>query len=71
MNPSDMQKNPVRRTIAKLFLNCFWGKFAQRLQLLKSQYFTEEVELQQKLQDATLEIKGIELLENTEHSETT
>jgi hypothetical protein len=67
MNYSDIQKNPIRRTIAKLFLNCLWGKFAQRLQLPKSQYLTEEEELQQKLQDATLEIKGIELLENTEH----
>ena len=31
---------------------------------------TEEEELQEKLQDATLEIKGIELLENTENPET-
>jgi hypothetical protein len=31
---------------------------------------TEEEELQEKLQDATVEIKGIELLENTEHPET-
>jgi hypothetical protein len=70
MNPSDIQKNPVRRTIAKLFLNCLWGKFDQRLQLPKSQYLTEEEELQKKLQDATLEIKGIELLQNKEHPET-
>jgi hypothetical protein len=70
MNLLDVEKNPVRRTIAKLFLNCLWGKFAQRLQLPKSQYLTEEEELQEKLQDATLEIKGIELLENTEHPET-
>ena len=69
MNPSDIQKNPVQRTIAKLFLNCLWGKFAQRLQLPKSQYLTEEEELQEKLKDSTLEIKGIELLENKEHPE--
>jgi hypothetical protein len=31
---------------------------------------TEEEKLQQKLQDDTLEIKEIELLENTEHPET-
>jgi hypothetical protein len=70
MNPADIKKNPVRRTIAKLFLNCLWGKFAQRLQLPKTQYLTEEEELQEKLKDATLEIKGIELLENSDHSET-
>ncbi|XP_055999674.1 uncharacterized protein LOC130047925 [Ostrea edulis] len=70
MNLLDIEKNPVRRTIAKLFLNCLWGKFAQRLQLPKTQYLTEEEELQQKIVDATLEIKGIELLENRDHPET-
>jgi hypothetical protein len=70
MNLLDIEKNPVRRTIAKLFLNCLWGKFAQRLQLPKTEYLTEEAELQEKLQDSTLEIKGLELLENTEHPET-
>jgi hypothetical protein len=67
MDPANIEKNPVRRTIAKLFLNCLWGKFAQRLQLPKTEYLTEEEELQQKLKDATLEIKGIELLENNEN----
>jgi hypothetical protein len=70
MNAANIQKNPVWRTIAKLFLNCLWGKFAQRLQLPKTQYLIEEEELQEKLQDATLEIKGIELLESKEHPET-
>jgi hypothetical protein len=70
MNLLNIEKNPVLRTIAKLFLNCLWGKFAKRLQLPKSQYLTVEEELQDKLQDATLEIKGNELLENTEHPET-
>jgi hypothetical protein len=44
MNLLDIEKNPVRRTIAKLFLNCLWGKFAQRIQLPKVQYLTEEAE---------------------------
>jgi hypothetical protein len=69
MDPTNIQKNPVRRTIAKLFLNCLWGKFAQRLQLPKTQYLTEEEELQNKLQDAKIEIKGLELLENSDHPE--
>jgi hypothetical protein len=59
MNASQIPKKTVKRTIAKLFLNCLWGKFAQRLALPKVQYFTEEQEIQDKLQDATLEIKGI------------
>jgi hypothetical protein len=57
----DIEKNPVRRTIAKLFLNCLWGKFAQQLQLPKTQYLTYAEELQEKLKDTTLEIKGVEL----------
>ena len=69
MNLLDIEKNPVRRTIAKLFLNCLWGKFAQRLQLTKTEYLTEEEELQEKLQDTTLDIKGVELLENNDHPE--
>jgi hypothetical protein len=69
MNPADIKKNPVRRTIAKLFLNCLWEKFAQRLQLPHTQYLTEEEELQQKLRDSTIEIKGMELLENLEKPE--
>lgn len=65
LDPSQIEKNPVKRTIAKLFLNCLWGKFAERIQLPKSRYLTEE-ELQQLLQDCSLEVKGIELLENSE-----
>lgn len=47
-------------------MNCLWGKFAQSIQLPKSRYLTEEEELQQLLQDCSLEVKGIELLENSE-----
>lgn len=69
LNPLEIEKNPVKRTIAKLFLNCLWGKFAQRLQLPKIQYLTEQKELNQMLQDTTLEVKGLELLNNTEKPE--
>jgi hypothetical protein len=41
----------------------------KRLQLPKTQYLTEEEELQSKLKDSTIEIKGMELLENKEHPE--
>ncbi|XP_062614172.1 uncharacterized protein LOC134275908 [Saccostrea cucullata] len=59
MDILSIEKNPVRRTIAKLFLNCLWGKFAQRLLLPKTRYLDEEEE-QQLLQDSTLDIKGIQ-----------
>ncbi|XP_062601051.1 uncharacterized protein LOC134262702 [Saccostrea cucullata] len=68
MDILSIEKNPVRRTIAKLFLNCLWGKFAQRLLLPKTRYLDEEEELQQLLQDSTLDIKGMQLLVNKEDS---
>ncbi|XP_062570462.1 uncharacterized protein LOC134232499 [Saccostrea cucullata] len=67
MDIFSIEKNPVRRTIAKLFLNCLWGKFAQRLLLPKTRYLDEEEELQQLLQDSTLDIKGMRLLDNKEN----
>ncbi|XP_062622349.1 uncharacterized protein LOC134283849 [Saccostrea cucullata] len=68
MDILSIEKNSVRRTIAKLFLNCLWGKFAQRLLLPKTRYLDEEEELQQLLQDSTLDIKGMRLLVNKEDS---
>ncbi|XP_052681401.1 uncharacterized protein LOC128162281 [Crassostrea angulata] len=69
LNPLEIEKNPVKRTIAKLFLNCLWGKFAQRLQLPKIEYLSEEEQLTKMLQDSTLEVKGIELLNNVNKPE--
>ena len=31
LDSTSIEKNPVRRTIAKLFLNCLWGKSAAAL----------------------------------------
>ena len=66
---SSIKKNPVRRTIAKLFLNCLWGKFAQRLQLPKTRYLTGQDELNKMLEDSTIAMKGMELLTNPDHPE--
>ncbi|XP_062621681.1 uncharacterized protein LOC134283252 [Saccostrea cucullata] len=68
MDRISIEKNPVRRTIAKLFLNCLWGKFAQRLLLPKVRYLDEVEELHQLLQNSTLNIKGVRLLVNKEDS---
>ncbi|XP_062602351.1 uncharacterized protein LOC134264065 [Saccostrea cucullata] len=67
MDRISIKKNPVRRTIAKLFLNCLWGKFAQRLLLPKVRYLDEVEELHQLLQNSTLDIKGVRLLDNKEN----
>ncbi|XP_062574745.1 uncharacterized protein LOC134236588 [Saccostrea cucullata] len=68
MDRISIEKNPVRRTIAKLFLNCLWGKFAQRLLLPKVRYLDEVEELHQLLQNSTLDIKDVRLLVNKEDS---
>ncbi|XP_022301108.2 uncharacterized protein LOC111109319 [Crassostrea virginica] len=69
LDSSSIEKNPVRRTIAKLFLNCLWGKFAQRLQLPKTQYLTSQDELNKMLEDSTIALKGMELLTNPNQPE--
>lgn len=45
------------------------GIFVQGIQLPKSRYLTEEEELQQLLQDFSLEVKGIERLNDLDHLE--
>lgn len=43
IRPSKVHKNPVMRQVAKIFLNCLWGKFCQRQ---KATYYTEMTSLQ-------------------------
>ena len=69
LDSTSIEKNPVRRTIAKLFLNCLWGKFAQRLQLPKTQYLTGQDELNKMLEDSTIALKGMKLLTNPDQPE--
>ena len=69
LDSSSIEKNPVRRTIATLFLNCLWKKFAQRLQLPKTTYLTGQDELNKMLEDSTIALKGMELLTNPDHPE--
>lgn len=64
LDSASIEKNPVRRTIAKLFLNCLWGKFAQRLQLPKTKYLSEQEELNKMLVDSTISLKAMEILNN-------
>ena len=65
----DVEKNPILRTIAKLFLNCLWGKFAQRTNLPQTQYVKSYEELQQLLQDDTRDVLHLELILNEDGHE--
>ena len=40
LDPSKIVKNPGLRAVSKLALNSLWGKFSQRLEMRKTQYFT-------------------------------
>ena len=45
-------------------MNCLWGKLAQRLQLPKTQYLTGQDQLNKMLEDSTIALKGMTLLNN-------
>jgi len=38
LDPSKIERNEGLRSLAKLLLNCFWGKFGQRSNLTKTEY---------------------------------
>lgn len=64
LDPLQIEKNPVQQAIAKLFLNCLWGNFAQQLYLPKFKYLTEQEDLNKMLQDCNIQVEEIELLNN-------
>ena len=55
LNPNNIKKNPGLRALAKLFLNSFWGKLAQRPNLPIQKYVTPE-EWFKMYYDETLDI---------------
>ena len=40
LNPESISKNPALRSIAKLILNSFWGKFGQNMKKPKTSFFS-------------------------------
>ena len=44
LDPSKMKKNPGLRSLAKLCLNSFWGKFGQRTHVADSKFVTDPAE---------------------------
>lgn len=39
LDPTKIEKNPGLRSLAKLCLNSFWGKFGQRLNMTQHEFF--------------------------------
>ena len=59
LNPEKIEGNPGLRSLAKLMLNSFWGKFGQRSNLAATTTCTDPVEFFELLRDDSLEIVRI------------
>lgn len=66
LDPSEIYPNPGKRSLAKLILNSFWGKFGQRSNLEKVKYFNNNYEDLAEyfncVNDYSLDIKKLSLL---------
>lgn len=57
---SKIVKNPGLRSLAKLILNSFWGKFGQRENMQKTSIINQVSELERLLADPAITVKHIE-----------
>ncbi len=62
LDPSRIEKNPARRTQCKLFLNTFWGKFAQRDNLSQKVLLEDPEKFFKLVFDQTNVVQAIDLL---------
>lgn len=53
LDPEKIEKNPGMRSLAKLILNSFWGKFGQRSDMQKHKYVRSQAEFLSYLLDET------------------
>ena len=58
-----IKKNPGLRQIAKLMLNSFWGKLAQRPNQVQTKVVTESAELFKIIYDEKIEVTGLALVD--------
>ena len=59
LDKASIEKNPGKRSIAKLMLNSFWGKLAQNANLPKTSFVRSYAYLWQILNDADNDILGL------------
>ena len=62
LDPDNIKKNPGLRSLAKLCLNSFWGKFGQRDCMTNSKYVTDEAEFFKTLADPTKKVVNWHIL---------
>lgn len=59
LDPELIERNPGLRSVAKLALNVFWGKFAQRTNLTRTAVIRNDEELMDLLTSPNFEVQGI------------
>jgi hypothetical protein len=62
LDSAEIEKNEALRSIAKLLLNSFWGKFAQRDNMSQCEYFTDPAEYYRCVFDQENEVQSISLV---------
>ena len=53
---TNIDKNPGQRSLAKLLLNSFWGKFGQRANLKQTQYIQDQATFLQLIMDTSKKV---------------
>ena len=59
LDPQKMEKNPALRTLAKLILNSFWGKFGEKIIRSKVHLIYDDAELLKFAADPTIEVQSL------------
>ncbi|KAL9960246.1 hypothetical protein ACROYT_G033681 [Oculina patagonica] len=62
LDPDKIEKNPGRRSLAKIMLNSFWGKYGQRGNKTQVEAFTSAAEFHDLLRDETRDIHDIRVV---------
>ena len=66
LDPDRIEKNPGLRSLAKLALNSFWGKWAQRENLRQTDYIYDPADFFQQVLDPTRDVQDFHIIdENT------
>ena len=65
LDPLSIEKNPGKRSIAKLMLNSFWGKLAQGNNLPQTTFLRSYADLWGLLNDETKEVMGVHEVSDT------
>ena len=62
LDPSKIEKNPGKRSLAKMMLNSFWGKYGQQSNKSQVEAFTSPSAFHQLLQDDTKQIHNVRIV---------